>query len=162
MKRLHLLALCLVGCAAAAPPEVEITDLAQGLMREESGGWRVYERGETFAYRNNGKCTAAGEKRDNCMWFGFEFNYKATAKRTTLTCVAKLSSPTDLVTNKSEESKNTQEATFELTLTGHSGHMANPGFITIDPGESPEQSTRVECSHAGKVVLRYAFNIHGV
>jgi hypothetical protein len=151
-----------VGCAAASPNNVEITSLVQGLMREDGGAWRVYERGDTFAYKPNGTCTTAGTKQEHCMWFGFEFDYKATAETTTLTCAAKLSLPIDLVTNKTEEAKNTQEANFELTFTGRSGHVANPGYLVIGPGESPEQHTRVECSHAGKVVLRYAFNIHGV
>jgi hypothetical protein len=131
-------------------------------MREDAGTWRVYERGDTFKYQENGKCTVAGKEVEKCMWFGFEFDFKATTETTTLACVAHLSSPTDIVTYKAEEAEDTQEFRFEFKLTGQSGHMSNPSYLVIAPGESAEKSIRVDCSHAGKVVLRYAFNFHGV
>ena len=130
-------------------------------MREDAGTWRVYERGNTFKYQENGECTVAGKKESKCMWFGFEFDFKAATMTTTLICVAHLSSPTDIVTYKAEEAEDTQEFRFEFTLAGQAGHISNPSYFVVAPGESADKSMSVECSHAGKVVLRYAFNFRG-
>jgi hypothetical protein len=132
------------------------------LMREDAGTWRVYERGNTFKYQVNGKCTVAGKTEDKCMWFGFELDFEAATESTLLSCVAYIDSPTNIVTYEAEKAKDAQLFRFELTLAGRSGHMSNPSYFVIAPGESAEKHLRVECSHSGKIVLRYAFTFHEI
>jgi len=73
-----------------------------------------------------------------------------------------MSSPTNIVTFNEKKATDAQEYRFAFTLSGLSGHMAKPGYTVRTPEDNGNRRTSVECSHAGTVVLRYSFNIHGV
>jgi hypothetical protein len=163
MIKISLAALALAGCAWVPPAKdsLKITSVVQGLMRNEYGTWRVYEPGGTFKYQANGDCTVAGRK-STCLWYGIEFDYTTQSDSTTITCVAHTNAPTTVVTYKEVEAKDTQEFHFKITLSGQSGHTSRPGYVEsfeFEPGDTEGIREQVECSHAGTVVLSYAFNL---
>lgn len=164
MNRLALIAFFLTGCTVSPPKSelLQITGIKQGLMREEKGVWQVYQTGDTFPYQENGACTVAGQSVSACMWYGLEFDFTSPAEITRLTCVAKMSNPSDIVTYATTEATNVERFNFELTLEGRNGHASHPGYSVRSAEETGNDFMQVECSFGGSVVLTYGFEIHGV
>src|SRR5882757_3271296 len=111
MKYLFFAILILSGCATTAPISgpVEISSLAHGpMLKQRNGVWTVYENGTEFTYRANGKCVVVGVLKD-CMWIGYEFDFRTSNEKTVLECVTQFSKPTDMVKPHKAEARGTSE-----------------------------------------------------
>lgn len=162
MKNIAL-SICMLLCCACSkdasdPPALRISDLSIGLMREVSQGeWRIYSPGDTFPLVPNGPCVVA-EKAQNCMWYGFEFDYASNSAGQVLLCEAKFNKPTDMVNASRVESSDEADAKFEIELPRKEGHYSQSAYVFRNPDDAPTPwSADVSCNHNGKELIRFTF-----
>lgn len=137
---------------------VEVSDLTVGLMREDSDGeWRIYLPGRTFPLVPNGPCVVA-ERAQTCMWYGFEFDYSASAPNQVLLCEARFNKPTDMVAVDRIESTDVADATFAIPLQDLNGHYSQAAHVFRNPDDAPiPWSAEISCKHNSKELIRFTF-----
>lgn len=168
MRRASALCACCVasiaGCASAPsrPASVRVISFTQGLMRQSPDRtWSIYEPGDRFAYRENGRCHLAGVAWVPCMWHGFVLEFSAEAERSVLECVAGHSVATNVVDISGVKGRNVTKAEWTIKLAGRSGVYAHPQFTAADP-EHPAQVANVAttvCRESGIEILRFVFEV---
>lgn len=144
--------------AIAAPDEIEISNLKQGLMhRKENGDWEVYQEGSRFLANQNGECVANREPIP-CMWYGITFDYSANSRKTKLDCVSTHSKPVDVVNPREIVEEKVQSSKGEIVVRGRSGEMRLPGYIGT-PLSGDETFQKMECYLRDELVLLVEFTL---
>jgi hypothetical protein len=150
-------ALALSACSGE-PAQVNVSNLAVGLMREAPDGRaEIYERGTTFPLIPNGSCHVDG-KDVPCMLYGFEFDYTATKPGETLDCRAEFRKKTTMVNDTRLDKQKSDETTFTITLTEREGRYSQVASVFRQPGDSKEPwRVELSCLHGTREVVRFLF-----
>lgn len=156
-----LAAAALTNSAVAETNRIEISNVAQGLMRRAADGtWEVYQEGDDFEVVQNGECIANG-KQISCMWYGVTFDYSAKSKKTKLKCTTTTSSPIISVTPNKIDKRPSVEASGKLVLRGRAGREIRPGYVHAPWKSGSTVKERGECYHNGELVPSVEFTLRG-
>jgi hypothetical protein len=141
-------------CADSDKPDtVQISGFRYGLVDFESSGQpRIYEEGNSFPYKINGTCVAAG-KEAPCQWRGFEFSFHSPDEVTIFDCMSTSDRPQSYVYPDAVDATNAQTHRWGFSVEGRTGHYLRPQY-SIDVTGRPLRMT-YSCTNKGHEVLRW-------
>lgn len=132
---------------------VQIEGFRYGLVEFDSSGRpRIYEEGNSFPYKINGTCVAAG-KESPCQWRGFEFSFQSPDDITTFECMTTSDQPQTYTYPDAIVATNSQTARWVFSVQGRAGRYIRPQYTLGISDQALRMTTT--CSSKGEEVLRW-------
>jgi len=159
-----LVSILIGGCSSAGiksvgneSSSITITNFKDGLIEfDENNKPRIYQEGDTFPYKENGKCVAANQEH-SCQWRGFEFDYESPYEITKFDCVAISNRKQDYAYPDRYVGKNSKSSKWGFIVKGKSGHYIRPQY-SFGITDKPLHITFM-CSHEGIEVLNWKISL---